>query len=113
MPIPPDIANIIDRLDRELEKIEQNTREGLSIVRTRLDSFPNNKALIQIFAFLGNYLVFVEVSRRRINYVRIILLADTITESQIQQSGEELSELLGRVLEAKTIVERLKNRLSS
>jgi hypothetical protein len=31
MPIPPDIANIIDRLDRELEKIEQNTREGLSI----------------------------------------------------------------------------------
>ncbi len=36
-----------------------------------------------------------------------------MTNEQIQEAGETLSELLGRVLEAKVIVSRIKNRLDN
>jgi hypothetical protein len=113
MSIPSEIAVIIERLNQELSQIEQEATEGLNTVRVRLEHFPENAALIQVFAILNNYILFVEISRRRIDYARIVLLSETMTNEQIQEAGETLSELLGRVLEAKVIVSRIKNRLDN
>ena len=113
MSIPSEIEKIIERLNQELEIIERDATFGLNLIRNRLERFPDNQALIQLFATIGNYIVFVEISRRRIDYANIVLLAEVITDEQIQEIGQTLSELLGRVLEAKVIVSNIKNRLNS
>lgn len=58
-------------------------------------------------------MLFVEITKRRIEYDRLLLASDNITERQIQESGEDLSEQLGRVLDTKIAVSRVKNRLEN
>lgn len=50
----------------------------------------------------------MEISRRRIDYSRVILVSESVTKIQIQEIGEILSELLGRALEAKIVVNKIK-----
>ena len=111
MPIPQQIHVLIERLNQELNQIEQEATEGLNLTRNQLQRYPDRSALIQIFARFGNYLVFVEVSRRRIEYSQVILGSEVVTDEQIQEAGEMLSELLGRILEAKIVVSSIKTRL--
>ena len=59
MPIPPEIQSLIDRLNLELETIEREANEGLSLVRPVLSSFPDNVRLIQFVALFNNGLLFV------------------------------------------------------
>ena len=66
MPIPPEIETLVERLNIELETIEQEATEGLNLVRPILSSFPDNVRLIQFVALFNNGLLFVEISRRRI-----------------------------------------------
>lgn len=113
MSIPSEIINLIKRLQQELDQIEQEATKGINLTQLKLDRFPNNSSLIQIFASLSNYLIFVEISRRRIDYSRVILGSESVTEIQIQEIGEILSELLGRALEAKIVVNKIKTRLEN
>ncbi|WP_017327383.1 hypothetical protein [Synechococcus sp. PCC 7336] len=61
-------------------------------------------SLLQLYARLNNTLLFVEIARRRIE--------DTLQDLQnqspstFQSAGEDLSELLGRVLDTKIVVTR-------
>lgn len=41
------------------------------------------------------------------------MASGVIIETQIQEAGETFSELLGRVLEAKIVVNRIKTRLEN
>lgn len=59
MPIPPNLAALIDRLNQELNSIEQDTLEGLKLTRLALSRFSNNAILIQYFAYLNSALLFV------------------------------------------------------
>ena len=113
MPIPPKIANLIEQLHQEINQTEQAVTEGLQIARLKLNSFPDNSFLIQIYASLSNYLVFIEISRRRIDYSQVIVASETVAKIQIQEAGEMLSEILGRVLEAKIVVNKIKTRLEN
>lgn len=94
MLISPEIYNFIERLQHELEQIEQNAVETLNLIQTRLMSYPNNYSFVQTYAIIGNYIIFVEVSRRRIDSTRIVLMSDELTKEQIREAGETLSELL-------------------
>lgn len=87
MAIPPQIAALIERLNQELDQIEQEAIEGLNFVRRKLSSFPDNALLIQVFAYLNNFILFVETSRRRIEYSQVILATDIATNEQIQEIG--------------------------
>ena len=49
MPISPEIAALIDRLNLELIQIEQEVTEGLILARPILNQFPNNAILIQMY----------------------------------------------------------------
>lgn len=101
MPIPPEIESIVERLNLELEITEQEANEGLSLVRPVLSSFPDNVRLIQFVALFNNGLLFVEISRRRIQAIVERLDAPDIMAAEIQETGEDLGVLLGQCLEAK------------
>lgn len=111
MPIPPELAALIERLHSELNQVEQEATEGLSLAREWLKRFPNQTSLIQLFAYLNNVLLFVATARRRIDYSKIMLQAGTETRSQIQEAGEDLATLLGSTLETQVGVNRVTTRL--
>jgi hypothetical protein len=46
-------------------------------------------------------------------YNRVILDSAALNEEQIQSAGEDLSELLGRVIESKIAVNSVKTRLEN
>lgn len=113
MPLPPEISPLIDRLSQELEETESAASTGLNLLRPILSRFPDNATLIQFFAYFNTALFFTVDSRRRIQItVESISLAD-VTREEIQEAGEDLGNLLGRVLEVKINAIRLKSRLEN
>ena len=75
--------------------------------------FLENIILIQLFATLNNYILFAENTRRRISEIERYLSNESMSDDELQEAGEDLSEQLGRVLEAKIIVNNIKERLES
>ncbi len=100
MPIPSEIQALIDRLNRELDETERDSTEGLNLIRPLLSRFQDNVRLIQFFALFNNALLFVEISRRRIQAIADRISAPDVTNEEIQEAGQDLGELLGRTLEA-------------
>ena len=113
MAIPDEITTTISRLNQELDNVNQLLTEGLNLARTRIEHYPDNITLIQLFATLNNYLMFVLTSRRRIEYALSILASELVTPLQIQSAGEDLAWLLGQVVEARIVIERVKSRLEN
>lgn len=113
MAIPDEITTLISRLNQELNDVEQLLIEGLNLARTRIEQSPNNIILIQLFATLNNYLLFVLTSKRRIEYTKSILSSELVTPTQIQEAGEDLGWLLGQIVEARMVSGRIKERLEN
>jgi hypothetical protein len=113
MTIPKEVDALIERLNSELNQVEQGGTEGLNLVRVRLNIFQDNAILIQLFANLNNVLLFAEIARRRISYSSAILATGKVTDEQVREIAEDLSEQLGRVLEAKVAVNRIRERLGN
>ena len=67
--------------------------------------------MIQLFATLNNYILFAENTRRRISEIERYLNKKDLFDDELQEAGEDLLEQLGRVLEAKIIVNNIKERL--
>ncbi|MDJ0633793.1 MAG: restriction endonuclease subunit S [Xenococcaceae cyanobacterium MO_188.B29] len=101
MSTPSEIKKLIERLDRELTFTEQETREGINLLRPLISRFPDNLRLIRFFSLLNNILLFVEISRRRIQAIIERVSISDVTAEEIQESGEDLSSLLGQVLDTK------------
>jgi len=101
MSIPPEIAAFVDRLNQEFDETEQEATEGVNLVRPLLSRFSGNVRLIQFFTFFNNALLFVEISRRRIQAIVERVSARDVTAEEIQEAGEDLVTLLDRVLEVK------------
>ena len=114
MPIPSEISVLVERINNELDRIEQETTEGMALARTILNRFPENNVLIQMFAFLNSVIFLISTERNRIRtIVETLSLSDEITSEEIQMAGEDLSTKLGRLLETKLRVRNLKNRLEN
>ncbi|MCL1463182.1 MULTISPECIES: hypothetical protein [Argonema] len=113
MPIPSQILALIDRLNQELEQTERDATEGLNLVRQRLSRFPDNVVLTQFFAALSNILLFVEIYRGRIQSIVDRISPENVASEIIQEAGEDLGIILGRVLEVKINANRLKTRLEN
>ncbi len=52
MAIPPDIQALVARLNQELDETEQETTQGLNLLRGVMSRFPENVMLFQYFAYL-------------------------------------------------------------
>ncbi|MFB2921723.1 hypothetical protein [Aerosakkonema funiforme] len=114
MPIPSEIEALIGQLNQELDRIEQEALEGMIFARSSLESFPNNAMLTQLFAYLNTSMFFVNICRRRIQtIVEKLSVAKTITNEEIQQTGEYLATELGRAIETKIRVSAIKTRLEN
>jgi len=112
MPIPSEINDLVQGLNRELNLLEREATDGLALARTVLNRFPNNFTVTQLFAFLNTAIFFVETSRRKIqNRLELFAGNDVVTSETVQEVGEDLANELGRVLETQTRVDRIKNRL--
>lgn len=113
MPIPPNLAALVERLNQELNSIEQDTIEGLSLTRLALSRFSNDAILIQYFAYLNSALLFVETFRSQVQITVEFISQDNVDNRDIQESGEDLSTLLGTVIETKLGVQQILNLLNN
>ena len=111
MPIPQEIQALVDQLNLELNQIEQETKEGLNLVRELLSRFFSNAILTQYFAYLNTALIFVKTSRGQIQTTVETLSSTDVLDEVIQDAGQDLSTLLGRVLEVKLKIVGLVERL--
>ncbi len=111
MPITPEFTALIDRLLQEINQTEQQATQGLNLVRELLSRFPNNAILTQYFAYFNTALLFIETSRGQIQTTVETVEPNDTPDEIMQNAGERLGTLLGRVLEAKLRVEQLINRL--
>jgi chaperonin cofactor prefoldin len=106
MAIPPEILNLVEQLAQELDRIEQQANKGLAIASQLLEPFPDNARLIGLSANLGNVLFFVSNFRNRIESIIQKISRTNVSIEAIQEAGEELSEIWGRILECKMSVNR-------
>jgi hypothetical protein len=111
MTIPPELQALINRLNQELDETEEKALSGINLVRPVMAEFSDNVILIQFFASFSNTLLFVEISRRRVEITINRLSSTDITPETLLEAGEDLSTELGKVLEARIQIERLLNRL--
>jgi hypothetical protein len=111
MPIPPLIQELIARLNLELDETEQNVAEGLNLLSPIMERFPNNASLIQFLAYFQTTLFWASNARNRIESARIRLDVPNVNASIVAELGEDLSILLGEILETKIRSENLLNRL--
>jgi predicted choloylglycine hydrolase len=114
MAIPSEINALIERLNQELDIIEQEATEGLNFARDILNRFPTNFNVIQLSAFLNTAIFFVGTSRGRIQIIVDNISTNDVTiNEEIQQVGEDLATDLGRALETKIRVSQVKARLEN
>ena len=113
MTFPSNINALIKRLNYEIDNLEHELSQSISLIRSRINLFPENIILIQLFATLNNYILFAENTKRRISEIEQFLSNEDLSDDELQEAGEDLSEQLGRVLEAKIIVNNIKERLES
>ena len=104
MSIPKEIQALLTQLHQQLDQIEQEATEGINLATLLLDRFPNNLRLIQLFANLNNSLLFRDNIIRRIQLTSQSISSPNVSEETIQEAGEDLAELLGRVIETKILV---------
>ncbi|MDJ0713953.1 MAG: hypothetical protein QNJ54_07010 [Prochloraceae cyanobacterium] len=62
--------------------------------------------MIQLLAILNNSLLFRDNTRRHIQITLDSISSPYVADEIIQEAGEDLGELLGRVLETKMLVSR-------
>lgn len=109
--MPPEITALIDRLNQELDRTEQDATEGLNLVRQVLSFFPDNAILLQFFAYLNTVLLFVETYKRQVQTTVETISPTDVPTKVIQEAGEDLATLLGRALETKIELGRIITRL--
>ena len=112
MVLPPDIIALVERLNQELDQIEQNVEKGLGLVRIPLSRFPENTILVQFFVYLSNVEFFIDNYRRRIQKTLEMISGIDLSDHEMNEVGEELAAMLGVVFEIKVRVERIIGRLS-
>lgn len=83
MSIPPEIQSTIERLNVELDYIQEQTQHGLTILRSLLNQFPNNNLLVQFYAYLNNSLFLVDVYQRRVKIITELLQQETLSSEVI------------------------------
>ena len=112
MPIPSEINDLVQRLNQELDQLEMEATEGLALARNILDRFVDNFTVTQMFAFLNTAIFFVGTSRAKIQViVESFSTENAATEEEVREAGEDLASHLGRILETKITVSRIKTRL--
>ncbi len=109
MTLPSNFNTLIEQINNELNNLDRELSQSIELVRERITLFPDNIISIQLFTTLNNYALFAKNTRKRIQETLQYIAIDEIQSDQdIQEAGEDLSEQLGRLLEAKIVVSNIK-----
>jgi len=107
-----DLDTLIERVNNELNNLNLELSQAMELVRKRITLFSDNILLIQLFASLNNYDLFAQNTTRQIQETfKCLIIDESLSDRDIQEAGEDLSEQLGRILEAKIVVSNIKSRL--
>jgi hypothetical protein len=105
---------LVEQLNNSLNDLDRELSQAIELIRERITLFPDNIISIQLFATLNNYALFTENTRRRVQeIVQYLNINERLSEQDIQEAGEDLSEQLGRIFEAKIVVSNIKRRLEN
>lgn len=107
MPIPEPIQTLIDRLSQKLDEIENEVAQGMELLRTLMSGFSENVILVQYFAYLNAILFFLTTARRQIQTAIDIISPDDVPPEIVREAGEDLGNLLGRVIEEQMRVRQI------
>lgn len=107
MAIPEKLENLSNQLEQELIEIEQQTTRGIEQLRSLLANFPENVILTQYFAYLNTILFFINTARQQIQTVIDTLSSEDVPIKIIQEAGEDLGTLQGKILEEKNRLQRI------
>jgi hypothetical protein len=107
MTVPDELNNLIDRLNQELNEIEQISIEGIDLLRIVLKRFPDNIALTELFAFLSVSLFYAQRTRSAVNE-RLTYLSNPM---DVQEIAEDFALELGRAVETKIKIIYITERL--
>lgn len=114
MTLPSKLDKLVERLSNELNNLNLELYQSIEIVREKIILFPDNIILIQLFSTLNNYAMFAENTKRQIQEtIQYLAVKEIPSKEDIQEAGEDLSEQLGRILEAKVVVSNIKIRLEN
>jgi hypothetical protein len=112
MALPSSFNDLVQQIDIELTELNSVLTQSIRIVRERISLFPENITLMQIYSTLNNYALFSQNTQRRTQeLMRYLALNENISAVNVQEFGEDLSEQLGRIIEAKIVVNTIKSRL--
>ncbi len=112
MALPSNFNDLVRQIGIEMDELNSVLTQSIRIVRERINLFPENIVLMQLYSTLNNYALFAQNTQRRTQEAMQYLAAtENISEENIREFGEDLSEQLGRIIEAKIVVNSIKNRL--
>jgi hypothetical protein len=112
MTLPSNFNSLVEQINNELNNLDRELSQAIELVRERITLFPNNVISIQLYASLNNYALFGENTRRRVQEtLQYLTINQSLSDQDIQEAGEDLSEQLGRLLEAKIVVSNIRIRL--
>ncbi len=63
--------------------------------------------LMRHFSYFNNVVLFVDIARNKTDSIIELFSREDLTYEAIQEIGEDLGELLGRIIEAKVGVENI------
>ncbi|MFM6060042.1 MAG: hypothetical protein ACKPBT_18250 [Microcystis aeruginosa] len=112
MPLPSELTALVERIDRELDRLESDGREAIKIGTYLLNRFPDNFTLIQLMAFVNTSLFYADRARNQIRERVESVDRSEPTPANLQEAGEDISIELGRILETKIRVTQVKTRLA-
>jgi hypothetical protein len=112
MALPSNFNDLVHKIDIELDELNSVLTQSIRIVRERINLFPENIILMQLYSSLNNYALFAQNTQRRAQEaIQYLSVNENISEEDIREFGEDLSEQLGRIIEAKIVVSTIRNRL--
>jgi hypothetical protein len=112
MALPSNFNDLVRQIGIEMDELNSVLTHSIRIVRERINLFPENIVLMQLYSTLNNYALFAQNTQRRTQEtIQYLAVTENISEENIREFGEDLSEQLGRIIEAKIVVNSIKNRL--
>jgi hypothetical protein len=112
MTLSSNLNSLVAQINNELNNLDRELTQAIELVRERIALFPDNVISIQIYALLNNYALFAENTRRRIQEtLQYLTISKSPSDQDIKEAGEDLSEQLGQLFEAKIVVSNIKTRL--
>ncbi|MEL7408683.1 MAG: restriction endonuclease subunit S, partial [Cyanobacteria bacterium J06558_2] len=90
MTLYSNINALIERLNHELENLESELSQSIELIRARINLFPENLILIQLFATFNNYILFAGNTRRKVNEIERYLNKKDLSDDELQEAGGDL-----------------------